>query len=132
MQYIIGNYLMKRGRKRNPFSKLLNNIKNSGGRARAMTKSRLGQKIPVSVTAQDLEEIYQNQNARCFWFNVPMDLDLLYSKWHPLAPSADRLDESQGYHKNNIVICTRLSNLGRQRYNIDKFHEIAEYLKKVF
>jgi len=61
-----------------------------------------------------------------------MNLDLLYSKWHPLAPSADRLDESKGYHKDNIVICTRLSNLGRQRYNIDKFHEIAEYLKQVF
>jgi len=123
---------MKSGRKRNPFLKLLNNIKNSGGRARAMTKSRLGQKISVSVTAKDLEEIYKDQNARCFWFNVPMNLGLLYVSWHPLAPSADRLDESKGYDKDNIVICTRLSNLGRQRYDINKFHEIAEYLKKVF
>lgn len=123
---------MKSGRKKNPFLKLLNNIKNSGGRARAMTKSRLGQKIPVSVTAEDLREIYEHQNARCFWFNVPMNLDLLYVSWHPLAPSADRLDEGKGYDKDNIVICTRLSNLGRQRYDINKFHEIAEYLKKVF
>lgn len=123
---------MKKGRKRNPFLKLLAHIKNSGGRARAMTKSRLGQKIPVGVTAEDLEEIYKKQNGRCFWFNVPMDLNLLYVKWHPLAPSADRLDESRGYYKNNIVICTRLSNLGRQRYDINKFHEIADYLKKDF
>lgn len=123
---------MKSGRKRNPFLKLLNNIKNSGGRARAMTKSRLGHKIPVSVTAEDLREIYEHQNARCFWFNIPMNLDLLYISWHPLAPSADRLDESRGYDKDNIVICTRLSNLGRQRYDINKFHEIADQLKKVF
>jgi hypothetical protein len=120
---------MKSGRKRNPYLKLLSNIKKSGGRARAMTKIRLGQKISVSVTAEDLKKIYEHQNAKCFWFNIPMDLDLLYSKWHPLAPSADRLDESRGYDKDNIVICTRLSNLGRQRYNIDKFREIITFLK---
>jgi hypothetical protein len=94
---------MKRGRKRNPFLKLLAHIKNSGGRARAMTKSRLGQKIPVGVTEEDLRRIYEKQNARCFWFNVPLDLNLLYEKWHPLAPSADRLDESKGYYKDNEV-----------------------------
>jgi hypothetical protein len=123
---------MKRGRKRNPFLKLLAHIKNSGGRARAMTKSRLGQKIPVGVTEEDLRRIYEKQNARCFWFNVPLDLNLLYEKWHPLAPSADRLDESKGYYKDNIVICTRFANLGRQRYDINKFHNIVDYLKKEF
>lgn len=120
---------MKRGRARKPFAKLLRNVLNSGSRARAMTKKRLGKFIEVEINENDLEDLWNKQNGKCYWLNIDLKLDWLYKKWHPLAPSVDRLDESKGYEKNNIVICARITNLGRLKYDINKFPDIISYMQ---
>ena len=54
---------MKRGRVRKPFTKLLRNVLNSGSRARAMTKKRLGKFIEVEIDENDLEDLWNKQNG---------------------------------------------------------------------
>ena len=48
---------------------------------------------------------------------------------HPLAPSIDKIDVNGDYTKENIVICTRFANFGRNVCEFDKFLEIVEILQ---
>lgn len=89
----------------------------------------------IFVTPQDLEDIWLSQSGKCYWFGVPLDLDLLYKDhpdWmpkHPLAPSIDKIDVNGDYTKENIVICTRFANFGRNVCDFERFHNIVKYLK---
>jgi hypothetical protein len=64
-----------------------------------------------------------------------LDITLLYKDhkdWmpkHPLAPSIDKIDVNGDYTKENIVICTRFANFGRNVCEFDKFHEIVDILQ---
>ena len=46
----------------------------------------------------------------------------------PTRPSVDRLDDSKGYVKGNVVITTRFTNFGRNSYKGD-FSQIVEEFK---
>jgi hypothetical protein len=89
----------------------------------------------IYVTPQDLEKIWNKQNGKCYWFGVDLDLNLLYKNhpdWmpkHPLAPSIDKINVDGDYTKDNIVICTRFANFGRNVCDFDKFEEIVKILK---
>lgn len=121
---------MSKGRKRKPFTKLLRNVQNSGSRARAMTKKRLGKFIEVKINENDLQELWNKQNGKCHWLSISLELDWLYQKWHPFAPSVDRISEGLGYVKENIVICSRITNLGRQKCEPEKFRTHINFLKE--
>ena len=89
----------------------------------------------IFVTPEELEEIWQKQNGKCYWFGIDLDLNLLYKDhpdWmpkHPLAPSIDKIDVNGDYTKDNIVICTRLANFGRNTCDFDRFHEIVNKIR---
>lgn len=88
----------------------------------------------ILVTPKEIEEVWNMQKGKCYWFGVKLDLGLLYSDhpdWmvkHPLAPSIDKIDVDGDYTKENIVICTRFANFGRNVCDFEKFHEIVETL----
>ena len=111
-----------------PWKKLLQNIKASGRRAKAMTLKRKGTELEIDISIEDLKEVYNKQNGKCFWFNIPLDINSVLEKGNPLSMSADRIDNNKGYNKQNIVICCRLANLGRQDYNFDSFKDIIKYI----
>jgi hypothetical protein len=89
----------------------------------------------IIVTPEELEEIWNNQDGKCYWFGVPLDITLLYKDhpdWmpkHPMAPSIDKIDVSGDYTKDNIVITTRFANFGRNVCDFDSFKEIVQTLK---
>ena len=91
----------------------------------------------IYVTPEDLKEIWENQNGKCYWFGVDLDIKLLYKDhpdWmpkHPLAPSIDKIDIYGDYTKDNIVITTRLANFGRNVCDFDKFHIIVRDIMRV-
>ena len=89
----------------------------------------------IYITEQDLMEVWKEQNELCYWFNIPLDFNLLFSDYvnyypkHPLAPSVDKKNDDGDYVKDNIVICCRFANFGRNIYPFDKFHDVVETIK---
>jgi hypothetical protein len=79
----------------------------------------------------DVENKWYEQDGRCYWFGIPLNLGLLYNDhpgWypkHPLAPSIDKIDPDGDYTYDNIVICTRFANFGRNVYPFDGFHQVV-------
>ena len=77
----------------------------------------------LTITVDDLKEIWYNQNGNCYWLDIPMDADCLFISHSPFAPSVDRLDSKLGYVKGNVVLTTRLANRGRGSYEGSDFKE---------
>jgi hypothetical protein len=71
----------------------------------------------IDIVLDDLKEQWEIQNGLCYWLDIKMSLPDLAISRSPFAPSVDRLDSSRGYHKDNIVLCTRFANLGRGAYD---------------
>lgn len=115
-----------------PFKKLLRHCKISG-RRRFLYNN--GEQPKVMICENDLKQIWIEQAGKCFWFDVPLDLGLLFDthpEWlpfHPMAPSIDRKDDKGEYIKENIVICCRFANLGRCVYPFDKTKKMIQTLK---
>lgn len=80
------------------------------------------------LKVSDIEEIYEKQNGLCYWFNIP----LLVSdqKKHPQQPSIDRIDNTKGYTKDNIVLCCYSANIGRNENNVDTWKNFLKLLFK--
>jgi signal recognition particle GTPase len=70
-----------------------------------------------TLTVEDIKEIYNKQNGLCYWFKVPLIPSLI--KKHPQQPSLDRLDNSKGYVKDNVVLSCYAANIGRNETNPD-------------
>lgn len=84
----------------------------------------------ITITLDDLKEQWDIQEGICYWLNIKMSLPDLAISRSPFAPSVDRINSSIGYHKDNIVLCTRFANLGRGAYDNEDFKPRLEGLLK--
>lgn len=103
-----------------------------GGEAGENSKEWIPSKI--LITPLEIENKWHEQDGRCYWFGVPLDLKLLYNDhpdWyskHPLAPSIDKIDPEGDYEYSNIVICTRMANFGRNVFPFNEFHSVVAHV----
>ena len=67
--------------------------------------------VEDKINTAFLEDLKNKQNGMCYWLNIPMDFTL---KDRLRKPSLDRLDNSVGYKKDNIVLTTVFANTGRR------------------
>lgn len=67
--------------------------------------SKIGE-VMFTLTMEELEQIYIDQEGKCFWMSP-----ITNSKW---KMSIDRLDQRFGYHKWNIVSCCLEFNVRKQ------------------
>lgn len=79
-----------------------------------------------TLTIDDITEIYNNQNGLCYWFKVPLLPSLI--KKHPQQPSLDRIDNSKGYVKDNVVLCCYAANIGRNETNTEVWAEFTDVM----
>ena len=114
----------KRGKVKDPWLKLLKKVELCG--SSQASRSRIKK---VTITKEDLKEQFLKQDGRCYWFGIPININDVYTSNNPLAPSVDRLDNDRDYHKNNIVVCTILANMGRGKCDKRTFKRIVEKIK---
>jgi len=75
-------------------------------------------------------DVWLNQNKKDYWFsNYEIELNEIFVPYSIKAPSVDRIDDSKGYVRGNVVLTTRFANLGRGNFNEDDF---KEFTKKLF
>lgn len=115
----------KKGKVKDPWQKLLKKVELCG--SSQASRSRVKK---VTITKEDLREQFLKQDSRCYWFGIPIDINDVYTSNNPLAPSVDRLDNDKDYHKNNIVLCTILANMGRGKCGERTFGKIVQKIKK--
>jgi len=86
----------------------------------------------ITITPQDIVDIYNNQDGKCYWTKVILDEQFNYIPYHPLAISADRVDNKKAYEKENIVLTMRILNLGRREFPEKEFPKVIEQLMESF
>lgn len=86
----------------------------------------------VTITAQDIIDMFNKQNGRCYWSGLPLDPAFNKIKHHPFAISPERLDNSLPYSKENVRLCRRMFNLGRMAYPEKDFESAMATLKEEF
>ena len=119
---------------KDPFGRLFYNVLRSAANGpKGSAQQRLDpdykpRKLDFDI--EDLKDIWYNQQGgKCFWLGIPLEPEWVNESYHPLALSVDRLECGGDYVKDNIVICSRLANMGRSKYDKEKFSDVIGYLK---
>ena len=86
----------------------------------------------VTITEQDLVDMFTEQQGLCYWSGLPLDATFNKIKHHPFAISPERLDNSLPYSKENVRLCRRIFNLGRMAFPEKDFEEAMKTLKEEF
>jgi hypothetical protein len=84
--------------------------------------------VEHSITINDINEMFENQNGLCYWFKVPLIPS--YELKHPQQPSLDRLDRNKGYTKDNVVLTCYSANIGRNENDVKTWKEFILLLIK--
>lgn len=84
--------------------------------------------LEFDLTSQDIIDLYDKQNGKCYWLGIDMSKDNSY--YTPNQPSIDRLDNSKGYTKDNIVLACTFANLGRKTTKEEEFILFIDQLKR--
>ena len=85
----------------------------------------------MTLTAADLNSVYDQQAGRCALSGMPLDIADYPSHAcrRPSGPwkiSIDRLDNSLGYVKGNVRLVTQMANLCRNVYSDDDVRTFAK------
>ena len=84
----------------------------------------------IGIDWEYLKQQWLDQSKKDYWFpNYELELNEIFVPHSIKAPSVDRLDDTKGYIKGNVVLTCRFANLGRGRYEKDEF---ISFTKKLF
>ena len=83
----------------------------------------------VDIDSDFLLELFKKQEGKCYWFGVELITDSMVK--HPFQPSVDRLDNSKGYEKDNVVISSLIANLSRSDFNQDLWQSSIDKIKNI-
>ena len=86
----------------------------------------------VTITPEDVENLYEKQGRICAMTKIPIDfgnLDIRHAD-RKVTASVDRIDSSIGYTKENIQIVHRDINWMKNIYSKDYFIEMCKLVAK--
>lgn len=79
------------------------------------------------ISREFILELNEKQNGLCYWYGVKMETSLKPS--YPLQYSLDRIDSTKGYTRDNVVLCSLMANLGKNKTNTNKWIEFSQIVK---
>lgn len=83
------------------------------------------------VTVEWVNEKLKEQDGKCYWFKVPLEIAFPNSSnVLPLKISLDRLDCSKGYTKENCVVCCFAANCGRGNASPEEWRKCIIIIKE--
>jgi len=91
-------------------------------------RRRMSKGVVVNLTVEDIKDIYKRQKGKCYWSGLEMKPSSVNK--YPLQPSLDRIDNSKGYTKDNVVLCCLSFNLGRNSLSKEAFEEFILEIKR--
>ena len=99
---------------RNAFKFLITNrVKKNSKDGKLKGNGSTRSALKVDIDWNWLEQQYHNQNGRCYYFpEITLDPQSVFKSRNPDAMSVERLDDSKGYTKDNVVLTCRFANLG--------------------
>lgn len=97
---------------------------------RTSKSSANARNLEHELTDEDVKLLWELQNGCCYWLGVPLSEDAELPDRHPLKPSLDRLDNSKGYIKDNVVITSTFANLGRSNTTVEDFSEFLNLIQQ--
>ena len=119
--------LLKGGKRNNEYSlfkSLMRNIKN-----RCKNK-----KIEYYITVEDLKELWDKQDGKCFYSGIKMNLPLTSSGFSGKRLmencSVDRIDSNKLYRKDNIVLCCYGTNIGKGIWSKEEYINFCKLVSK--
>lgn len=94
--------------------------------ANTLLSSTKGRGSENDLTVDDILELYEKQEGKCFWFKLPLLPTTL--KKHPQKPSLDRINRLKGYVKGNVVLSCYAANIGRNETPIEIWEDFLDVL----
>ena len=78
------------------------------------------------LDAMFLLELLDRQGGKCYWLGVPLTPSDVVRD--PQRPSVDRLDNSKGYTRDNVVLSCQFANMGRSVTGLARMREFVSAL----
>ena len=78
------------------------------------------------LDAEYVRELFAAQRGLCHWLGIPIVPSVGFRD--PRRPSLDRLDNSIGYVRGNVVLSTMFANMGRSAADADTFRTFVAEL----
>lgn len=80
------------------------------------------------LDAEYLLALFNEQGGRCHWLGIALVPSVEHRA--PRRPSIDRLDNSAGYVRGNVVIASQFANMGRSSLDADTFALFVRDLRR--
>jgi hypothetical protein len=79
--------------------------------------------IEFSITIEYAWELYQNQEGKCYYTKLPIELN---TRSHSMTASIDRVDSSMGYIEGNVVWVHKDVNIMKNSFSYEYFFFLCE------
>ena len=81
------------------------------------------------ITAQDVVDMWSDQQGKCFWFGIPMMWREGTGPRNPMIPTIDRTDNDRGYVRSNVVLACWGANAAKGACELDAWEEFLDFLR---
>jgi hypothetical protein len=92
-------------------------------------KGALERNLIFEITPEDIFDLYKKQNGLCVYTGAQLNCDNIVCK--KIDWSIDRIDNSIGYTKDNILLVSKTANVFRNRSTIKEFLEFCNMVVSV-
>lgn len=96
-----------------------------------LKRNSLKRNIPFSLTPDDLLVQWEKQKGKCFYTKKQLSMGRIDRKNIKNSTSVDRLDNTKGYEKDNIVFCLYSVNAFKTNHSYEDFINLIDCLNLV-